>query len=110
MTKVVTNRVFLLGLDKMYRDEMQELEINRLLDCARVVAKSVRARPARGPPCHGAARLSRASVDAAHARQAAGGSHLADSINWNGHRARGRALAATQTNILVSLDAGQAEA
>jgi len=44
----VTNRVFLLGLDELYRNSMQRLESGRLLDCARALARRLRVRAAGG--------------------------------------------------------------
>ena len=46
---VVNNRVFLLGLDELYREAMKQLESGRLLDCARSIARRLRVRPAKGP-------------------------------------------------------------
>jgi len=46
---VVDNRVFLLGLDKLYRDAMKPHERGELLRCARRVAEAVYAVPADGP-------------------------------------------------------------
>jgi hypothetical protein len=47
--KVVDNRVFLLGLDKLYRDVMRQHEHGELLTCARRVAKVLRVSPAIAP-------------------------------------------------------------
>src|SRR5215831_10740273 len=47
--KVVDNRVFLLGLDKLYRDAMRQHEHGELLTCARRVAKVLRVSPADVP-------------------------------------------------------------
>ena len=47
--RVVDNRVFLLGLDKLYRDAMKEHERGELLGCARRVAEVLRATPADVP-------------------------------------------------------------
>lgn len=44
--RIVDNRVFLLGLDKLYRDAMKHHERGELLHCARRVAAAVRAAPA----------------------------------------------------------------
>jgi hypothetical protein len=46
---VVDNRVFLLGLDKLYRDAMKQHERGELLRCARRVAEVLRATPADVP-------------------------------------------------------------
>ena len=40
---VIDNRVFLLGLDEMYRDAMKRHESGELLDCARTVVVDLRA-------------------------------------------------------------------
>jgi hypothetical protein len=48
-TKIVDNRVFLLGLDLMYREAMKPQERGELLRCAQIVSKHVRAKPARVP-------------------------------------------------------------
>lgn len=47
--RVVNNRVFLLGLDKLYRDAMKRHERGDLLRCARRVAEALRATPADVP-------------------------------------------------------------
>ena len=47
--RVVDNRVFLLGLDKLYRDAMKQHERGELLGCARRVAKALNATPADVP-------------------------------------------------------------
>ena len=47
--RVVDNRVFLLGLDKLYRDAMKQHERRELLRCARRVAEAVHATPADVP-------------------------------------------------------------
>jgi hypothetical protein len=47
--RVVDNRVFLLGLDKLYRDAMKQHERGELLRCARRVAEVLRATPADVP-------------------------------------------------------------
>jgi hypothetical protein len=47
--RVVDNRVFLLGLDKLYRDAMQTHERTELRECARRVAEVPRAEPANVP-------------------------------------------------------------
>jgi hypothetical protein len=47
--RVVDNRVFLLGLDKLYRDAMRQHERGELLTCARRVAEALRATPADVP-------------------------------------------------------------
>lgn len=46
---VVDNRVFLLGLDKLYRDAMKRHERGELLRCARRVAEALRVTPADVP-------------------------------------------------------------
>jgi hypothetical protein len=43
--RVVDNRVFLLGLDKLYRDAMKSREIGELLPCARRVAQALEVFP-----------------------------------------------------------------
>ena len=43
--KVVDNRVFLLGLDKLYRDAMKGHEVGQLLPCARRVAQALEVLP-----------------------------------------------------------------
>jgi len=47
--RVVDNRVFLLGLDKLYRDAMKQHERGELLMCARRVAEALHATPADVP-------------------------------------------------------------
>jgi len=47
--RVVDNRVFLLGLDGLYRDAMKEHERGELLECARRVAEALRVTPAHVP-------------------------------------------------------------
>ena len=47
--RVVTDRVFLLGLDEMYRTAMKFHERRELLACARAVAKEIAAPPYEGP-------------------------------------------------------------
>ncbi len=47
--RVVDNRVFLLGLDKLYRDAMKEHERTELLSCARRVAEALQASPSKVP-------------------------------------------------------------
>jgi len=46
---VIDNRVFLLGLDELYRRAMKGVEIFELLPCAREVAVTLRVAPATGP-------------------------------------------------------------
>jgi len=46
---IVDNRIFLLGLDKLYRDAMQRHEREELLLCARRVADELHVRPADVP-------------------------------------------------------------
>jgi hypothetical protein len=46
---VVDDRVFLLGLDKLYRDAMKRHERGELLECARRVAETIHAVPADVP-------------------------------------------------------------
>lgn len=46
---VVDNRVFLLGLDHLYRDAIQPHERGELLTCARTVASALDVAPATGP-------------------------------------------------------------
>jgi hypothetical protein len=46
---VVDNRVFLLGLDGLYRDRMKWHERDELLQCARRVANRLAVQPATGP-------------------------------------------------------------
>ena len=48
-TWVVDNRVFLLGLDELYRRAMQHHEKTELLPCARQVARALHVAPATGP-------------------------------------------------------------
>ena len=43
--RVVDNRVFLLGLDYLYRDAMKGHEVGQLLPCARSVAKALAVLP-----------------------------------------------------------------
>jgi hypothetical protein len=47
--RVVDNRTFLLGLDKLYRDAMKPHESGELLNCARRVAAALNATPASVP-------------------------------------------------------------
>jgi len=47
--RVVDDRVFLLGLDQLYREAVQPHERGELLDCARRVASVLQVRPACGP-------------------------------------------------------------
>jgi hypothetical protein len=47
--RVVDNRVFLLGLDKFYRDAMKQHERGELLRCSRRVAEALHATPADVP-------------------------------------------------------------
>jgi hypothetical protein len=47
--RVVDNRVFLLGLDKLYRDAMQHHERGELLSCSRRVAETLHTTPADVP-------------------------------------------------------------
>jgi len=47
--RVVDDRVFLLGLDNLYRDAMSLLESEQLLSSARKVAEALRVRPAEVP-------------------------------------------------------------
>ena len=47
--RVVDNRVFLLGLDKLYRDAMKRHERGELLSCARRVSEALRVTPANVP-------------------------------------------------------------
>lgn len=47
--RVVDNRVFIIGLDDLYRSSMREFEESRLLECARSVARELGATPASGP-------------------------------------------------------------
>src|SRR5574341_400021 len=46
---VVDNRVFLLGLDELYRRAMKRVEVLELLACAREVAMTLHVAPATGP-------------------------------------------------------------
>jgi len=46
---VVDDRVFMLGLDELYRNAMKSFEVQTLLPCARAVAKKLRMRPADVP-------------------------------------------------------------
>jgi hypothetical protein len=48
-TCVVDNRVFLLGLDELYRRAMKHHEMTELLPCAREVARTLHVAPATGP-------------------------------------------------------------
>lgn len=47
--RIVDNRVFLLGLDKLYRDAMKGHEAGELLPCARRIAQSLDVTPASVP-------------------------------------------------------------
>lgn len=47
--RIVDNRVFILGLDWMYRRRMADIESTRLLDCARKVARALRVSEAQVP-------------------------------------------------------------
>jgi len=47
--RVVTNQVFLLGLDDLYRERMKLHEAGELLACAQAVCGELQARPATGP-------------------------------------------------------------
>src|SRR5262245_26915732 len=47
--RVVDNRVFLLGLDAVYRKAMKRHEGDELLGCARVTAEALGVPPADGP-------------------------------------------------------------
>lgn len=47
--RIVDNRTFLLGLDKLYRDAMKRHERGELLHCARRVAVALQVAPAAGP-------------------------------------------------------------
>jgi len=47
--RVVDNRVFLLGLDKLYRGAMKRHERTELLGCARRIAEELDVAPAAGP-------------------------------------------------------------
>ncbi len=47
--RVVDDRVFLLGLDKLYRDAMKQHERGELLGCARRVAEALHVTPADVP-------------------------------------------------------------
>jgi hypothetical protein len=47
--RVVNNRVFLLGLDKLYREAIKQHERGELLRCARRIAKALRVSPADVP-------------------------------------------------------------
>jgi hypothetical protein len=47
--RVVDNRVFLLGLEKLYRDAMKQHERGELLTCARRVSEALHAMPANVP-------------------------------------------------------------
>src|SRR5215470_8676494 len=49
MRRVVDNRTFLLGLDKLYREAMKPHERSELLDCARQVAAALQVGPADVP-------------------------------------------------------------
>ena len=46
---VVDNRLFIIGLDDLYRSSMKKLEATGLLDCARTVARELGASPSSGP-------------------------------------------------------------
>jgi len=48
-TRVIDNRIFLLGLDGLYRDAVKPHERGELLDCARKVANVLGVRPRDGP-------------------------------------------------------------
>jgi hypothetical protein len=48
-TKIVDNRVLLLGLDELYREAMKRCESGELLRCAQVVAKRAGVQPANVP-------------------------------------------------------------
>jgi hypothetical protein len=47
--RLIDNRVFLLGLDELYRNAMKMLESERLLPCARTVAETLHLQPADVP-------------------------------------------------------------
>jgi hypothetical protein len=47
--RIVNNRVFLLGLDQLYRQAMKRHEANELLRCARETASALSVAPARVP-------------------------------------------------------------
>ena len=47
--RIVDNRVFLLGLDKLYRNAMKQHEREELLKCARYTAKKLNISPAQVP-------------------------------------------------------------
>lgn len=47
--RVVDNRVFLLGLDQLYREAMKDHEIGELLPCVRRVAQTLEVLPDDGP-------------------------------------------------------------
>jgi hypothetical protein len=46
---VVTDRVLVLGLDGLYRDDVKKHESSTLLSCARAVARALKVDPASGP-------------------------------------------------------------
>ena len=43
--RVVNNRVFMLGLDGLYRKAMKRHEAGELLGCARQVARTLKVKP-----------------------------------------------------------------
>ncbi len=47
--RVITNRIFLLGLDELYREAMKQNERGELLACARITAKALSLEPADVP-------------------------------------------------------------
>ena len=51
--RVVTDHVFLLGLDELYRAAMKERESGELLECARRVVSTLGEAPDRGAPAEG---------------------------------------------------------
>jgi hypothetical protein len=46
---IVTDRVFVLGLDGLYREDMRKQETHILLPCARAVLRALRLKPCEGP-------------------------------------------------------------
>ena len=49
IVRVVDNRVFILGLDDLYRDPMNGFESQTLLPCAQALAKTLHVQPAHVP-------------------------------------------------------------
>lgn len=63
MQHVVTDRVFILGLDELYRQAAKQCEATELLACARAVATALRVAPAANIPIEGYYTESRALTE-----------------------------------------------